>query len=226
MIRQTDLANFSWPNSIAAAKTLQLQLRDAVIINDPSCMPEFKTVAGVDVAFRENGAVTFAAVVVMRFPECEILEQVTAQVPTNFPYVPGYLSFRELPAILEAWRKLSLQPDFMMCDGQGIAHPRKFGLACHLGLVLDLPSVGVAKNRLVGEALEPGIAKGQKQPLDYNGEQVGWVLRSRKGVKPLFVSPGHKMAMATSVNLVESCCLKYRLPEPTRIADKLSKTRT
>jgi deoxyribonuclease V len=148
----------------------------------------------------------------------EEVEEAGLQMPCSFPYVPGLLSFREGPAVVEAFRRLGTRPDAVIFDGQGFAHPRRIGLASHMGLWLGLPTVGCAKSRLVGEHDEPGREKGERVPLHDEGEQIGVVLRSRTDVRPVFVSPGHLADLDTSTDLVLRCCLRYRLPEPTRRA--------
>lgn len=176
---------------------------------------------GADVAFSKDGAQVVAGVLVWDAQRDEIVEQRVARVACPLPYIPGLLSFRETPGILAALRKLSTQPDVMLCDAQGIAHPRRLGLASHLGLWINIPTVGCAKSRLCGEHEDPGTAKGSQTPLMYHNERVGTVLRTRENVKPLFVSPGHLCDHATAVRLTLAAVTRYRLPEPTRLADKL-----
>ncbi len=152
-----------------------------------------------------------------------VVEQQTATRRLTFPYVPGLLSFRESPAILAALRKLRRTPDALMCDAHGFAHPRRFGLACHLGVLCDLPTIGCAKSRLVGTHREPGLKHGMRARLTDDGELIGWVLRTQDGVKPVFVSVGHRIDLRTAARVVVACALRYRLPEPTRLADHLVK---
>jgi deoxyribonuclease V len=179
-------------------------------------------VAGVDVGFEESGAITRAAVAVLGFPDLEIVDQGIARVPTTFPYIPGLLSFREIPAVITAMEKLAKLPDLLLCDGQGIAHPRRFGIACHLGLLTDIPAIGVAKSRLIGTFSELPPLKGSRVPLLDKGEQIGAVLRSRTGVSPLYISPGHRICLETAIDYVLACTPKYRLPETTRQAHRLA----
>lgn len=181
-----------------------------------------RRVAGVDVAFESGGRVTRAAVVVLRWPGLETMDSAVARRDTSFPYVPGLLSFRELPAILEAIGGLQERSDLWLCDGQGIAHPRRFGIASHLGVVLDVPAIGVGKSRLVGEHDEPGPKRGDWAPLMHEGERVGAVLRTRDHVNPVYVSVGHRITLPTAVNWVLRCAPRYRLPETTRQADRLA----
>ena len=179
-------------------------------------------VAGVDVGFEANGSVTRAAVAVLRYPELDLLETAIARRPTEFPYVPGLLSFRELPAVLEAIDRLREPPDLLLCDGQGIAHPRRLGIASHLGLLVDIPSIGVAKTRLCGSHGAVPDQRGAWTPLRADSEIIGAVLRTRPGVKPLYVSPGHRIGLETAIGYVMRCCTRYRLPETTRHAHRLA----
>ena len=159
---------------------------------------------------------------VLRYPELDVLETATARCPTTFPYVPGLLSFRELPAVLAALEQLREPPDLLLCDGQGIAHPRRFGIASHLGLLVDIPAIGVAKTRLCGTHAEPPHQRGAWTPLRAGEEIIGAVLRTRIGVKPLYISPGHRIGLETALAYVMRCCTRYRLPETTRHAHRLA----
>lgn len=180
-----------------------------------------RRVAGVDVSVRQGRA--RAAVAVLSFPALELVDQASAEMAVPFPYIPGLLSFREGPAVLAAFDRLALWPDLVIYDGQGLAHPRRMGLACHMGLFLDLPSIGCAKSRLCGEHEEPGPQAGQWVPLHDGAEVIGGVLRSRSGTRPLYVSPGHRVDLQTSIAYVLACCTRYRLPETTRWAHRLSR---
>ena len=205
-----------WDVSPAQARALQERLSAQVRIEPlPKCI---RRVAGADLAVSREAGLFFAAVVVLTFPELETVEVVTARAPASFPYVPGLLTFREGPALADAFRKVAGAPDVVVFDGQGLAHPRRMGLACHMGLWLDVPTLGCAKSRLTGEYREPGPEKGRSSILRDRGERIGAVLRSRTGVRPLFVSPGHRADIPTSTDLVLACCTRYRLPEPTRRA--------
>ena len=181
-------------------------------------MGKVALVAGVDVGFEENGRITRAAVVILEFPSLVMRESSIARLPTSFPYVPGLLSFREMPAVLEAMASIENKPDLLICDGQGIAHPRRIGIASHLGLLTGLPSIGVGKTRLIGTHDPVKDAKGAWVPLWHNGECIGAVLRTRKGVKPVFISPGHKISLETAINYVMECITRFRLPETIRMA--------
>lgn len=206
--------------TLADARAEQLSLRTQIIrVNRFS---RIRLVAGVDVGFEQNNRVACGAVAVLAFPGLELIDSAVARCPVKFPYIPGYLSFRELPVIRRALNRLHEQPDLLLCDGQGIAHPRRIGLASHLGVVCNLPSIGVAKTRLIGEHIEPGMEKGAWSPLLDKGEVIGAVLRTRAGVKPLFISIGHRVNLQTSIKIVLACCTRYRLPETTRAAHRLA----
>ena len=204
----------------AEAIALQKALRNEVVTRDK--LSPVTAVAGVDVGFEEQGKVTRAAVAVLSFPELALQEYAIARRPTVFPYIPGLLSFREIPAVLDALQQLRRLPDLLLCDGQGLAHPRRFGIACHLGVLTDLPAIGVAKSRLVGTHGPLADDKGSRQALYDKGEIIGTVLRSRRGVRPLYISVGHRISLETAVDYVLRCTTRYRLPETTRAAHKLA----
>ena len=211
----------AWPSTLEEAIVIQENLRDQVITEDQLQEP-IQYVAGVDMGFEADGTISRAAVAVLSFPDLQVIETSLAHRPTSFPYIPGFLSFREIPAVLDALEKIKTTPDMILCDGQGIAHPRKLGIASHLGLLIDMPTIGVAKSRLIGKHEELAETKGSTQPLIHNGETIGAVLRSRTGVKPLYISSGHRISLPTAIDYVLRCTPKYRLPETTRIADKLA----
>lgn len=213
--------DYAWPSRLEEAIVIQEKLRDQVITEDQLQEP-IQYVAGVDVGFEADGTITRAAVAILSFPDLQVIETSLAHRPTNFPYIPGFLSFREIPAVLDALEKIKTIPDIILCDGQGIAHPRRLGIASHLGLIIDMPTVGVAKSLLVGKHEELSETKGSKQPLIYKGETIGAVVRTRTGVKPLYISSGHRVSLPTAIDYVLRCTPKYRLPETTRIADKLA----
>lgn len=210
----------NWPTTIPEAIALQNELRSQVIIADD--FGELRSIAGVDAGFEDDGQTTRAAIVVLTFPELRPLDYALVREPTVFPYVPGLLSFREAPAILSAINQLRLQPDMLICDGQGIAHPRRFGIACHLGLLSGLPAIGCAKSLLTGKHIELPLERDAQVPLYSGREQIGVVLRSREKTRPLYISPGHRVSMATAVALVQRCITRYRLPETTRAAHNLA----
>ncbi len=210
-----------WPKTISIEQARQLQeaLRKRVQVVPFKGEPRY--VAGVDAAFSED--LVYAAACLYRYPELTLLEHASAVEKLRFPYVPGFLSFREGTAIIAAIRKLTVKPEMVLVDGQGIAHPRGIGIASHLGVLLGLPSVGCAKTRLVGEFKGPGKKKGSWSRLTYEGRIVGAVVRTKDGIKPLFVSPGHKIDLDNAVRITLDCIGQYRIPEPLRCADMLSR---
>jgi deoxyribonuclease V len=209
-----------WPTQVKDAIALQVQLRDCVISRD--LLGPVHRVVGVDVGFEEEGALARAAVAALTFPDLELIDSAMAKEKTRFPYVPGLLSFREAPAALTALSKLSVAPDLILYDGHGYAHPRRFGIACHVGLLADVPSIGVAKSRLIGEHELVPQEKGEWVALTDEEEIIGAVLRTRTGVAPLFVSIGHRVSLATAVRWVMACVTRYRLPETSRWAHRMA----
>jgi deoxyribonuclease V len=209
---------YPWDFSPKEAVALQRRLAGLVVLQP---LPEpISLVAGADVGYRRQGDTVVAAVAVHAFPGLELVELAHAEERVSFPYVPGLLSFREIPPLLSVFKRLRHRPDAALCDGQGLAHPRRLGLAAHLGLWLNLPTVGCAKSRLVGEHAEVGMRRGQYRSLMDHGEQVGVVLRTRTGVKPLYVSPGHLADVEGSRRLALRCCRGFRIPEPIRTAHR------
>lgn len=213
-----------WNLSPREAIELQKQLAYEVIAEDEFAAP-IKTVAGIDLGYDAKNDTSRAVVVVLKFPELELIETSEAILPIQFPYVPGLLSFRETPVAIKALEKLANAPDLILCDGQGIAHPRRFGIACHIGLLADVPTVGVAKSVLVGKFENLGEERGAAAPLIHKNEQIGVALRTKNKVQPLYVSVGHRISLKTAVEYVLQCAPKYRLPETTRLADKLASYR-
>lgn len=209
-----------WDLTPREAAGVQARLRSKVVRDDR--LGAVRRVAGTDVGFEKGGAVTRAAVVVLTYPELDLADYAIARLPTKFPYVPGLLSFREAPAILAALERLKLRPDLILCDGQGYAHPRRCGLASHIGLLAGIPTIGAAKSRLLGTYDEPPQKRGAWRPLLDDGETIGAVLRTRSGVKPIFVSIGHRVSLETAVRYVMGCAPRYRLPETTRWAHRLA----
>jgi deoxyribonuclease V len=210
----------SWELTPREAIALQSRLRAKIVTtNRLGCV---RHVAGTDVGFEGGGRVARAAVAVLTFPALELADWALIRQPTPFPYVPGLLSFREIPALLVALSRLMVRPDLLLCDGQGLAHPRRCGLASHLGLVADIPAIGVAKSRLIGAYREPPQRRGAWTPLRDGGEVIGAVLRSRAHVKPIFVSVGHRVSLDTAVACTMACLTRYRLPETTRWAHRLA----
>jgi deoxyribonuclease V len=210
------------PWDLAPKEAIALQRRLAAHVLVADRFGEIRRVAGVDVGFEQQNTITRAAVAVLDYPSLSLSEYAIAREPTRFPYVPGLLSFREVPAVLAALEKLSVLPDMLLCDGQGIAHPRRLGIASHLGVLLDLPTIGVAKSRLIGSHEEPGEEKGAWEPLLDKGEEIGCVLRSRTRVKPLYISPGHRVGLESAREWTMACLTRYRLPETTRWAHRLA----
>ena len=217
-LRHRDL--HSWNVSTQEAVAIQKRLAERVERQDR--LGPVRHVAGVDIGFEAGGTVTRAAVAVLTFPQLELVESVLVRRPTEFPYIPGLLSFREIPAATEACEQLRTVPDLILCDGQGVAHPRRCGLACHLGLVLDVPTLGAAKSRLTGTHGDVPPERGAWVPLLKGEEVLGAVLRTRAGTKPLFVSTGHRVSLPAAIEYVLACSPRYRLPETTRQAHRLA----
>ncbi len=212
------LVSTRWNLMPRQAVRLQERLRDQVILEDRFAAIRF--VAGADLAFDPRTDVAFAGVIVYRFPGLEEVERQMARRPLRFPYVPGLLSFRESPALIAAFARLRTEPDLILIDGHGRAHPRRFGIACHLGVLFDKPTIGCAKSLLVGEYQEPGRRAGSATSLVFDGERVGVTLRTRDNVKPIFVTVGHRVSLDTAVGLVKKCLDGTRIPKPTREADR------
>lgn len=211
----------AWNVSPQEAVAIQKRLADHVVSSGTPT--NITRVAGVDVGFESNGEITRAAVAVLSFPELELVESAISRCATTFPYIPGLLSFREIPAVLEAIAKLTRPPELILCDGQGTAHPRRLGIASHLGLLLNLPTIGVGKSRLAGHARLPvSNEKGAWQLLFLNGDRVGAILRTRPGVKPLYISPGHLVGFDEAIEWTLLCTTRYRLPETTRWAHRIA----
>jgi deoxyribonuclease V len=209
-----------WDLSPTEAVALQKELASRVKLQPlPSAC---NLIAASDVSFNVGGDTLFAAIVVLNRQDFSVVEEVTVQDRVTFPYVPGLLSFRELPILLQGFARLKVKPDLVLCDGQGIAHPRRLGIASHLGLWLGIPTVGSAKNILCGKFEEPGEAKGSKTPIIHHKEVIGYAVRSRAKVKPIFVSPGHLADLDSSVDLVMSLIDRYRIPVPIRHVHNLS----
>ncbi|MGI9035507.1 MAG: deoxyribonuclease V [Pyrinomonadaceae bacterium] len=213
-----------WNLSAREAIELQKQLAFEVVARDDFDEP-VKTVAGIDLGYDAKNNASRAVCVILTFPELELVESSEAILPVQFPYIPGLLSFRETPIAVRALEKLETAPDLILCDGHGIAHPRGFGVACHIGLIADVPTIGVAKSLLVGKFENLGETRGSISPLIYRNEQVGVALRTKGKVQPVFVSIGYKISLKTAIEYVLKCAPKYRLPETTRLADKTASYR-
>lgn len=205
-----------WDVSPSEAIAIQRTLADRVVVSRVEREP--RLVAGLDISGVGADGRATAAVVVMTYPELETVECRVFHAEAAFPYVPGLLSFREVPVLVPALESLVARPDILLVDGQGIAHPRRFGIACHLGLLFDISTIGCAKSRLIGSFEEPGLAKGSRQMLKDGEDVIGAALRSRDGTKPIFVSVGHKIDLDSALRIVMACARKYRIPEPTRRA--------
>ncbi|TNY36026.1 deoxyribonuclease V [Thermomonospora catenispora] len=212
----------SWPETPQEAEAVQDRLRPLLDLDGPG-PAEIETVAGLDVSYQEGTDRLAAAVVVLDAATLRQVEESVVIGTATFPYVPGLFAFRELPALVEALERLTVVPDLLVCDGHGLAHPRRFGLACHLGVLTGLPSLGVGKTRLVGEYLPPARARGSVSDLVDGGEVIGRVLRTQDGVRPVFVSAGHRIDLDTACRHVLALSPRYRLPETTRRADRLSR---
>ena len=215
-----DALTHGWDLSIAEARDIQLALRERVQLRPP---PDFapRSIAGADVSVERFATRGYAGIVTLAASTLETEEEATSIAELKMPYVPGFLSFRELPALDGAWRKLKAKPDVVIFDGQGYAHPRRFGIACHGGLLWDVPTIGCAKSILVGTHGELGEARGSTAPLVHRGETVGMAVRTRDRVNPVYVSPGHRMDLDTAVRIVLSVSPRYREPETTRRSHRL-----
>ncbi len=209
----------TWAVTPTEAVAIQQRLRHAVRFWN--VRRRFRTIGGLDVSYDRRSPWLFAAVVVLRLPDLRLVDSAAVRARAEFPYVPGLLSFRESPAGLEAWSRLATRPDCLLCDGHGYAHPRRFGLACHFGLWVDRPTIGVAKSLLVGEYGALASARGSIAPLVHAGETVGAAVRTRAGVKPVFVSVGHRITLESGVTAVLASTTRYRIPEPIRQAHLL-----
>jgi len=211
----------SWKVNVEEAIQIQGNLRDRLIVE--KTFTEMRTIGGGDVAYSKDRNFLFGAIVVLSFPKMETLDIATVHGEIPFPYIPGLLSFREGPILIKAFGKLKIKPDVMIYDGQGIAHPRGFGLASHMGLWLDLPSIGCTKTPLLDDFLYPGASKGSYELIRKEGTEVGAVLRTKERVKPLFISPGHRIDLLTSIQLILGTCRGFRTPEPLRKAHQATR---
>lgn len=209
-----------WDVTPEEAKRIQVELRERLVPEPP---PGFapRRIGGADISFERFGDTAYAGVAVLDLETLETVEEATATAELTFPYVPGFLSFRELPAIVRAWERLERKPDVLVFDGQGTAHPRRFGVACHGGLLLDVPSIGCAKSILVGRHGPLGEERGSTAEIVHRGETIGMAVRTRAGVNPVYVSPGHRMDLPTAVELVLRVSPRYREPETTRRSHRL-----
>jgi deoxyribonuclease V len=211
----------SWDVTPKEAALIQKRLAAQVVRHDD--FGQLRLIGGIDVGFEDGNTVTRAGIVVLRYPELTLIEERVTRVPTTFPYIPGLLSFREGPAVLQALEQLAASPDLLLVDGQGIAHPRRLGIASHIGVLAEIPAIGVAKSRLTGHARQDlAPEKGAWVPLWDRGEIVGAAVRTRSNVKPLYISIGHRVTLETAVEIVLACTTRYKLPETTRLAHRLA----
>ncbi|MGQ9454871.1 MAG: deoxyribonuclease V [Armatimonadota bacterium] len=209
-----------WDITPREATELQVRLRGLVRIEDD--FGSIETVAGVDVRATRGRGEGKCAIVVLKYPGLDLVETVIYEAPVTFPYIPGLLAFREIPLIEGAFARLATRPDMLFLDGHGLAHPRRFGLACHAGVILDVPSIGCAKSVLMGKYQEPSMVRGSTSKLVApDGDVVGYVVRTKTSVKPVFISPGHRVSRESAVRLALECTREYRIPEPTRLAHLL-----
>lgn len=209
------------PWSISEEEAIQLQLELALRVTTEDTGTPIRYVAGVDVAYRKQSDTLIAAVVLLEADSLQVVESVVVEDTVPFPYIPGLFSLRELPPIVKAFEKIKTAPQLIVCDGQGIAHPRRFGLASHLGVLFDIPTIGCGKTRLLGEYFEPDLQRGAFSPLVDNGEVIGSVLRTQEHIKPIFVSIGHRISLQSAREWILRLSPRYRLPETTRQADQL-----
>lgn len=200
--------------SVREAKLRQEQLREKITLRP--LRKEIHTVAGADLSFNKNSDRVYAGIVILSLPDLDVVARSGVATEVDFPYIPGLLAWRELPPLIEAWNLLELQPDVTILDGHGIAHPRRMGLATHFGITVDQPTIGCAKNKLTGDFEEPDPEKGSYRYITDEGKRIGIVLRSRTDVKPIFVSPGHKVSFRDSREIIMRCLSRYKLPETTR----------
>lgn len=206
----------SWDVTPSEAVNIQLSLSEKVILKKPDF--QFNLIGGADISYNKYSNLAYAGIIIFEFPTLKEITRSYEISEINFPYIPGLLSFREIPILIKVWEKLNIKPHIMIFDGQGIAHPRRLGIASHFGIWYDIPTIGCAKSLLIGQYSEPRLKKGSKAFIYYKNEKIGVALRTRSNVKPVFISPGHKIDFITSVNIVMNCITKYRLPETTRLA--------
>lgn len=205
-----------WKGDVGEAKTQQSLMQN--LIDLKSISGAISTIAGTDISSNKNSNTVFAGIVVLDANTLEVIDKAAVVTETNFPYIPGYLSFREVPALLQAWKKLNTKPDVVMLDGHGVMHPRMAGVATHFGLAANVPTLGCAKKRLIGRFEDPAQSQDSVTELTYQGELRGYVYRSRAGIKPVFISPGTGMSFEDALSIARQTCAGYRLPEPTRLA--------
>jgi deoxyribonuclease V len=208
--------------NVTPQEAIAIQGRMRHLVERVDRLPQIHTVAGVDVHFNKESLIAQAAIAVLSFPDLKLIDKSVAQCTVTFPYIPGLFAFRELPAVLDALARLHISPDIIICDGHGIAHPRRFGIASHLGVLLDQPTIGVGKTLFVGHHIELPREKGSWVPLEEREEVIGAAVRTQAGIKAVYVSIGHRISLQTAVRLVLACTTRYRLPETTRAAHRLA----
>ncbi len=207
------------------AVAIQQQMREQIRLTP--LQQEIRTIAGADISFNKYSEIVYAGIIVLSYPDLVVVDQATTISKTSFPYIPGLLAFREVPALMEVWNKMSVKPDVLVLDGQGIAHPRRMGIASHFGLIAQTPTIGCAKSILAGSYTEPADVVFAMSDLTHKGEKVGVALRTKRKCKPVYISPGNLITIEESISVIEKCIGKYRIPEPTRLAHILvNKTRT
>lgn len=208
--------------NVTPQEAIAIQERMCHLVERVDRLPQIHTVAGVDVHFNKESLIAQAAIAVLSFPDLKLIDKSVVQCTVTFPYIPGLFAFRELPAVLDALARLHISPDIIICDGHGIAHPRRFGIASHLGVLLDQPTIGVGKTLFVGHHIELPREKGNWVPLEEREEVIGAAVRTQAGIKAVYVSIGHRISLQTAVRLVLACTTRYRLPETTRAAHRLA----
>ena len=213
--------NHDW--TLSKEKAINLQQKFASKITKTDQLSTIKFIAGTDIGYKKNSDKLIAAVVIIDAHTLQVIESVTIETTATFPYISGLFSFREIPPLLSAFEKIKTIPDLIVCDGQGYAHPRRFGLACHLGLLMDIPAIGCAKNMMIGKYKEPDVLRGSFVNILDNDEIVGRILRTQSAINPVYVSTGHRISLETACNWILKLSPQYRLPETTRLADQLSK---
>lgn len=202
--------------SLTEATDIQNQLRQSVSLITEN--KNITTIAGGDISHNKDTDIVYAGIVILSYPQMQLLSYSLVEAKTTFPYIPGYLGFREVPALLQAWEKLPQKPDLMILDGQGVTHPRRMGIASHFGVLTDHPAIGCAKNMLYGNYKALGLTKFSYSPIISQEEHMGYAVRTKDNVKPVYISPGHKVSVTDSLELMKPCILKHRIPEPTRLA--------
>ncbi len=213
---------FAHPWDVSPREAIAIQRKLSRLITRSDRLGPVRRVAGIDIGYERGGKIARAAAAVLEYPSLRLCEQAIICQPVRFPYIPGLLSFREAPAALAALQALKEPPDLLLCDGQGYAHPRRFGLACHLGLLADIPAIGVGKTRLCGRHDAMDGARGDWTPLRDRGQTIGAVLCTRPGFRPIYVSSGHRISLGTAIRYVMGCTTRFRLPETTRSAHRLA----